>query len=153
MYGNRAKDYRKNEIVTSDPKHLVAICYQAAVLNFKLAKTKYLEKDYEEKANALAKALDIVSELRASLDYERGGQIATNLNALYEYVTRRAIQADTEVDVNGFDEVIHILEELSEAWTIGVIRGEKTVDNNKTGDMQTPQIQPAEAEYKPAMRA
>ncbi len=151
MYGSRAENYRRNEIVTSNPKRLVAMCYSAAIMNFKLAKAKYIEKEYEDKANALQKALDIVSELMASLDFERGGQIAANLNALYGYVLRRAAQADTEKDLNGFDEVIHILEELSEAWTVSVIRGGKTADNN-TDIMQTTQM-PQPTEYKSVLRA
>ena len=127
MYGNRAGNYRKNEIMTSDPKRLVAICYSAAIMNFKLAKTKYIEKKYEEKKKALNKALDIVSELMASLDFKRGGEIAANLAALYRYVIQRATQADLERDLNGFDELIHILEELSEAWDVSVVRGENTL--------------------------
>ena len=63
MYGNRAENYRRNEIVTSDPKRLVAMCYSAAIMNFKLAKAKYLEMAYEEKSKALKKALNIVNEL------------------------------------------------------------------------------------------
>ena len=150
MYGNRAENYKRNEIVTSDPKRLVAMCYSAAIMNFKLAKAKYLEKAYEEKAKALQKALDIVNELMASLDFEKGGQIAANLSALYRYVTMRATQADTERDMKGFEEVIHILEELSEAWTESVINGAKKADNS-TGMMQTTQsAQPAA--YPSALR-
>ena len=152
MYQNSAENYRKNEIVTSDPKRLVAMCYSAAIMNFKLAKAKYMEKEYEDKANALIKALDIVSELMASLDFERGGQIATNLNALYTYVLKRASQADLEQDMKGFDEVAHILEELSEAWTVSVIRDGKTADNN-TDSMQTTQQMPRQTVYRAALRA
>lgn len=151
MYGSRAENYRINEIVTSDPKRLVAMCYSAAIMNFKLAKAKYIEKEYEDKANALQKALDIVSELMASLDFERGGQIAANLNALYGYVLQRAAQADTEKDLNGFDEVIHILEELSEAWTVSVMRGGEKADSN-TDITQTTQM-PQPTAYKSVLRA
>lgn len=151
MYGNSAENYKRNEIVTSEPKRLVAMCYTAAIMNFKIAKAKYIEKEYEAKATALQKAIDIVTELMASLDFERGGQIAANLNALYGYVIRRAAQADSERDMNGFDEVIHILEELSEAWTVSVIRGEKTADNN-TDIMQTTQ-RPQPTAYKSVLIA
>lgn len=126
MYANKVGDYRKNEIITADPKQLVAICYNTAITNFKLAKVKYLEKEYEEKANAIKKALDIVGELKSALDFERGGQIAVKLNALYDYILRRIPLADIKKDLDAFDEVVHILEELSEAWTAAVIRGGKS---------------------------
>ena len=138
MYENRIGDYKKNEIVTADPKHLVAICYNAAITNFKLAKAKYIEKQYEEKDKALKKALEIVSELKAVLDFERGGQIAINLNALYDYILRRVPVADVHRDLDGLDEVITILEELAEAWLVAVIKGRKAAKDNPARANPTP---------------
>lgn len=139
MYTNKSSDYyRKSEVMTADPKQLVALCYRAVIMNFKLAKTKYMEKEYEAKAKALEKAINIVSELRSSLDFDKGGQIAANLNALYGYAMDRALEADIQQDIGVFDEIIHIFEELSEAWTIGVLKGEKIQDHNAP-DIRMPQ--------------
>jgi flagellar protein FliS len=92
------------------------MCYEGAIDNLKIAKVKYREKDYAGKLKAVKKAMSFIDELLCSLNFEKGGLIAGNLSALYEYVNRRIIMADTQRDPEGFDEVIGILTELSSAW-------------------------------------
>ncbi|MDP3285805.1 MAG: flagellar protein FliS, partial [Desulfobacterales bacterium] len=72
--------------------------------------------DYEGKLNALKKAVNFIDELLCSLNFEKGGAIAGNLSALYEYINGRIVLADANRDPDGFDEVIGILTDLSSAW-------------------------------------
>lgn len=116
MYENKIGAYRKTNVVTADPKKLVVMCYDAAITNLKIARAKYLEKEYEAKANALEKAVNIISELMAALDFEKGGEIAPNLDALYRYMLRRLSEGDIKRDIAAFDEVILMLEDLGAAW-------------------------------------
>ena len=48
--------------------------------------------------SAIGKAISILDSLRVSLDNERGGQIAENLSALYDYMTRRLLEANATKD-------------------------------------------------------
>ena len=116
MYRNGIQNYRRTNVVTADPKKLVLMCYVGAIDNLKIAKQGIIEKDYERKGKALVKAQDIISELMNSLDFERGGSIATNLDSLYNYMFRRIIHAGIENDIKAFDEVIGMLNELKSAW-------------------------------------
>ena len=116
MYYNGVQSYRKTNITTSDPVKLVMICYEGAIDNLKLAKEKIKEKDYEKKAKAIIKAQDIIAELKCSLDFEKGGQVANNLESLYNYMLRRILQADLNKDVGPIDEVIGMFSELLSAW-------------------------------------
>jgi flagellar protein FliS len=116
MYGNGIGAYRKTDVVTADPKRLVIMCYEGAISNLRLAKKKYEACEYEAKARAVQKFQDIVNELLCSLDFEKGGQIATNLRAIYAYMIRRILQADIEKEHGPFDEVLGMLEELKGAW-------------------------------------
>lgn len=118
MIGNGIQSYRKTKVVTADPGKLVLMCYQGAIDQLKIAAKRYKDEDYEEKYMAVEKAQDIIEELLCSLDFERGGAIARNLESLYHYVSRRIVQADTGKDLRAFDEVIGILEELKSAWEI-----------------------------------
>ncbi len=68
------------------------------------------------KCQALKKAMDIIDELLGSLDYEKGGIIARNLQALYKYMNKRILLADVKKDLAGLDEVIGMLAELLSAW-------------------------------------
>ncbi|MBA4323355.1 MAG: hypothetical protein C0408_11115, partial [Odoribacter sp.] len=45
-----------------------------------------------------------------------GGDISRRLQAIYNYVTVRILQADLNRDFDGFDEVIGIMTELLSAW-------------------------------------
>ena len=116
MYENGACAYRQTNIMTAEPKKLVLMCYEGAIGNLKQAKAKYESKEYEAKAKAIQKFQDIINELLCALDFEKGGQIATNLQAIYDYAIRRVLQADIAKETKGFDEVIGMLEELKEAW-------------------------------------
>ena len=56
MYHNGIQSYRKTNVITSDPVRLVIMCYEGAIDNLKLAKLKFIEKDYEGKGKAIIKA-------------------------------------------------------------------------------------------------
>jgi len=116
MYCNGIQSYRKTNITTSDPVRLVIMCYEGVIDSLKLAKEKIKEKDYEKKAKAIIKAQDIIKELMCSLDFEKGGKIANNLDSLYNYMLRRILQGDLNKDVRPIDEVIGMFTELLSAW-------------------------------------
>jgi len=116
MYHNGIKSYRKTEVTTSDPVKLVIMCYEGAINSLKLAKEKIKEKDYEKKSKAIIKAKDIIEELMCSLDFEKGGIIASNLSTIYNYMLRRILHGDVHKDLGAFDEVIGMLNELLSAW-------------------------------------
>ena len=118
MYGNGngVGAYQKAGVLTADPKRLVLMCYEEAIRNLKIAKAKYISRDYEEKAQALLKAQDIIFALNSALDFEKGGEIASNLHALYNYMTYRLTEADLKRDVKAIDHIILMLVELKAAW-------------------------------------
>ena len=116
MYCNGVQSYRRTNITTSDPVRLVIMCYEGVIDSLKLAKEKIKEKDYEKKAKAIIKAQDIIKELMCSLDFEKGGKIANNLDSLYNYMLRRILQGDLNKDVRPIDEVIGMFTELLSAW-------------------------------------
>jgi flagellar secretion chaperone FliS len=116
MYGNGIGAYRRAAVITADPKRLVLMCYEEAIKNLKIARVKYLARDYEEKAEALIKAQKIISALNTALDFENGGEIASNLHALYNYMTHSLMAADLKRDIKGMDHIIWMLVELKSAW-------------------------------------
>ncbi len=69
-----------------------------------------------EKGEAIGKAIRLIDGLRASLDLEQGGEIAANLNALYDYMTRRLTAANLHDDPEMLDEVSGLLNEIRSAW-------------------------------------
>jgi len=127
MYCNGIQSYRKTNVITSDPGRLIIMCYEGAIDSLKLAKEKIKEKDYEKKAKAIIKAQDIIEELMSSLNFEKGGEIADNLESLYNYMLRRILQGDLNKDVGAIDEVIGIFSDLLSAWQEVALKPESQV--------------------------
>ena len=116
MYGANYAAYRQTDILTGDPKRLVILCYDGAIDSLNLAKAKYLSKDYMAKGNAVQKAMDIIDYLREILDFDKGGEIAVQLDNIYNFMVRHILKSDRERNVDGFQQVIKMLEELKSAW-------------------------------------
>jgi len=116
MYGKGIGAYKRTGVMTADPKKLVLMCYEEAIRNLKIARAKYVSCEYEEKARALIKAQDFICALNSSLDLEKGGEIAANLQALYNYIMHRVTESDLKRDLKSIDHIIGILAELKSAW-------------------------------------
>ena len=69
-----------------------------------------------EKGEALGSAIKIVDGLRASLDYDKGGEIASNLAAMYDYMERRLLEASTNSDAEIVAEVVSLVKQIKTGW-------------------------------------
>ncbi len=124
-YGRTLGQYRKTEISTAGKMDLVVMCYDKSIQFIKQAKAECTQGAFEKKAKLLQKTLDIINELQSSLDFNKGGEIAKNLDAIYSYLTRRLIRGDIEKDYSAFDETVRLLSDLKEAWE-GIAYEEKS---------------------------
>jgi flagellar protein FliS len=103
-------------VSTASPVQLVVLLYEGAIKAIAAAKGRMQEQKWAEKGALLSKAIDIVEGLRTVLDRERGGEIARNLDDLYDYMKRRIAAANLKNEVAALDEVIRLLDTLREAW-------------------------------------
>jgi flagellar secretion chaperone FliS len=115
-YGKVLNQYKRSSIETAGKLDLVIMCYDKAILCLAQVKEHIKEKEVEKKVQKFQKALNIINELQCSLNLEKGGQIAKNLDSLYSYITKRLLVGDIKKDLSAYDESIHILNELKEAW-------------------------------------
>jgi len=69
-----------------------------------------------EKGKSIARASRIVIGLQGALDFERGGDLANNLNELYGYVTRRVLHVNARNDLDALDEIYSLMNEIRSAW-------------------------------------
>ncbi len=70
----------------------------------------------QEKCKCIARASRIVVGLQGSLDFAKGGELAQNLNDLYNYVTRRLIFANAHNDMAALKEIHGLMTEIRSAW-------------------------------------
>ena len=72
---------------------------------------------YDEAAGELiSKAIGIIGGLREGLDSQQGGEIAANLDRLYEYMVLRLVEANIGNDVTLIDEVADLLRNVKSGW-------------------------------------
>ena len=100
----------------ADAHGLINLLFKGAVDQLVTA-TGFIErKQMHEKAVAITKSIAILDGLRSSLNIENGGEIAQNLDDLYDYMQRRLVVANADNDKSIIDEVRDLLREIQEAW-------------------------------------
>ena len=100
----------------ADPHRLVVMLMDGALERIAAASGFMKNGGGVEKAQLLHRAVAIIDELRNSLNFEAGGQIAGNLDALYEYMCMRIMQANASNKPEWLDEVGRLLGEIRSAW-------------------------------------
>jgi flagellar protein FliS len=108
--------YRKTTIDTSDSVQIVSLLLDGAVNFMKAARVKIEQNDIAGKGVCIGKATAIISELMAALNMEEGGEIASNLKRLYEFVLDRLFKANIHRDVKSIDEALTVLENIRAGW-------------------------------------
>ena len=106
----------RSAVASASPHQLIAMLYDGALTALANAKGCIARKDIESRAKQLNKANAIVMGLQDFLDVEKGGEIAENLSALYNYIIRGIIQANREQSEEKIQELINLLLELKQGW-------------------------------------
>lgn len=104
-------------VLAASPHELVRLLLSRAIELTGKAKVLMQKGDVNAKGEAIKLAIAIISDgLRGSLNMEAGGDIAANLDALYDYMTRQLLKAHAENDAAIFDEVASLLESILDGW-------------------------------------
>jgi flagellar protein FliS len=82
----RAASYREMDVLSASPERLVVILFEQLVIQLERGRLGMERNDVELRVAGLAKARAILSELLATLDFERGGDIAPKLAELYQFM-------------------------------------------------------------------
>ncbi len=111
-----ANAYFQTRVSTTDQGQLLLMLYDGALKYLAQARDKILAKDYAAKGVLISKVIDIINELSSSLNLEKGGSLATNLNNLYVLCTARLLQANLKMNIESLDSVTQILSGLRSAY-------------------------------------
>ena len=99
----------------ADPHRLIVMMMDGALERIATARG-LMQHGGVEKAQLLHRAVAIIDELRNGLNFNAGGAIAANLDALYEYMCQRIMQANAQNKPEWLDEVSRLLNEIRSAW-------------------------------------
>ena len=116
--------------------------YEGAIRFCRQGRSALEAKDYEGSYNGLMRAQKIMLELSTSLRPEAGVPgLCEKLEALYTYIYKRLVEANTGHEVSAVDEVIELLEYEKQTWQMLMDRLAKQDDdpssNDLTGAQQT----------------
>lgn len=117
---NNINQYRQVNNYTGvtdvDPHQLIQMLLDAAVGKLAIAKGIIERGERAQKGELIGQSISIINGLQSSLDMDSGGEIAANLNDLYDYMNRRLLLANMHDDLEIVNEVISLLHEIKSAW-------------------------------------
>jgi len=117
LAANRAAQaYRRVESESRSPLELVVMLYDGALRFVNDARVAHARKDLRARAVAISKTLAIIGELQNTLDIEKGGDVAEQLDNLYTYINSRLLDVTMKQDISACDEVHKLLSTLREGW-------------------------------------
>ena len=100
----------------ANPHQLIGMLYQGALDNLQQALGCIERNDYEGRGRHLGRTITILGGLQSLLDHDKGGDIARNLDGLYDYMTVRLYDASREHSKAPVEEVIRLLREVKTGW-------------------------------------
>ena len=100
------KDNLKHDVATADPHRLTLMLMQGALDKLAYAKGAISRGDLKGRSDNVSKATAIFINLKDTLDIEVGGEMAQNLDSLYEYIINQLTSIDADNGVGLIDEVI-----------------------------------------------
>tara|TARA_R110000823_G_scaffold47903_13_gene121868 strand:+ start:313 stop:708 length:396 start_codon:yes stop_codon:yes gene_type:complete len=103
-------------VADASSHQLIAMLIAGAADRLAAARGAMQRGETARKGELISSAISIIDSLRASLDVERGGEIAGNLAALYDYMEQGLVEANLASDVARLDEVATLLAEVRTAW-------------------------------------
>ena len=116
MSKNPLENYRKTDVMTANRETILLMMYSGAIRFLKQAIETDPKADPTGRAKLLNKVQEIITELRSTLNFEVGGDIARDLDALYTFMGHRISQAAVESKPEYLEEVRTILVTLNDAW-------------------------------------
>ncbi len=112
---------------TADSHELVKLLFQGLTDRVAAARNALARGDRMERANCVTRAQKILFGLRQTLDFEQGGELARNLDSLYDYCTRRLTEGHAREDDTVFQEVHELMVQIRDAWNVMPVKGPSLV--------------------------
>ncbi len=125
MSNQGANHYKAMQVKTATPGQILIMLYEACIQNVKKASDAIERKDIATKGKFIGKAHDIINELQNTLNFEVGGEVAHELERLYNFMTAHLVRANLENSKECLTAVQKCLETLLDGWRVAVAEVQK----------------------------
>ena len=109
------KRYQQVNVETASQGKLIVMLFNGAVQRAEKALHAIEDGNLENVHNHLVRAQDIIAELRGALNME-AGEVAGNLDRVYEYFQHLLIKANVRKDVAPLHDVIELMTLMRDTW-------------------------------------
>lgn len=106
----------ETEVENASQHRLIQMLMEGALSRISKARVYLKNNQVQKKGELIGMAISIIGGLRDSLDHKAGADLALNLDNLYEYMSRRLLEANIKNDISMLDEVYSLLMEIKTAW-------------------------------------
>ena len=115
-YAAQTASYREMEVTSASKEKLVVVVFDQLVVNLERARIAMERQDPELRVTSLTRSRNIVSELLATLDFEKGGRIATQLADLYQYMLYELVDIGQRGDVVTMRKLVNVASNLRDGF-------------------------------------
>lgn len=105
-----------SQLSAVSPHKIIQMLMVGAIERLIQGKAAMQQGNIAIKGERLGKALDIIIALRSCLSMDDGGDIAKNLDQLYEFMISQITMANQSNEPKPIDDVIDIIREIKSAW-------------------------------------
>lgn len=100
----------------SDPYSVIGMLMSAFLDRMATARAAIERRDHATKGEQCGKAISILQGLQDTLDHQRGGEIAANLDALYDHMLNEVLGASSSLDGDRLSRVADLMRQLKAGW-------------------------------------
>lgn len=103
-------------VESADPHGLITLLMDGALERLVKARAHMMRGEVAAKGETLSRCIEIIGGLRDSLNHTVAPDMTGRLDSLYEYMSRRLLQANLRDDVRPIDEVSRLLQQVRDSW-------------------------------------
>ncbi len=129
-----SQKYKATSVQSASREKILLMLYEGAIKFTKRGIMAIEAGDVAERGTNIGRAYDIVLELMNTLDHKVGGEIASQLEQLYMFITDQYTQANISGDKQYLENALKILNTLYDGWVEAVEGLKKEKQQNKSGD-------------------
>ena len=115
MY-KRSNTYQEIAVQTSSPTQLVVMLYEGGIRFLRQSVEAIESNDLNRKRQSIDRAMAVIQHLQGTLDMERGGDVAAELDKLYTYISTKILEGSGKLQIAPLEEAIKLLTVLHSGW-------------------------------------